>query len=77
MKTANNHKVVMDVSIGDYLVTNEAGADIIECLESGLCPICSETASVPSFRVPKENEMVEWKCLECGIKIVVESWITK
>lgn len=77
MKTSDYHKVVMDVWIESYLVVEEAGADIIESLESGVCPMCSESASTPDFRVPEENEIVEWKCSECNIKITVESWLTK
>lgn len=77
MKSSDYHKVIMDVSIADYPVTEEASADIIECLESGVCPVCSETASCPNFTVPKENEMTAWECEECNIRITIESWITK
>ena len=77
MKTSQFHKVTMDVGIEDYSVTEEAGASIIELLESGVCPLCAETASFSDFKIPKENEMVETQCKECKIKFTVESWITK
>lgn len=77
MKVSDFHKVIMDVCIEDYSVTTEAGADIIESLESGVCPLCSEAASTPDFKVPKENEIVDWVCAECKTRFSVESWITK
>lgn len=77
MRVSDYHKIVLDVCIEDYPVTKEAGADIVECLESGVCPLCSETASVPPFEMPKENEMADWVCSECNTRFSVESWITK
>lgn len=77
MKESNYHKVVMDVCIEEYPVTEEAGADIIKCLESDMCPLCSETATATGFKVPEENEMVDWQCEMCKTKFTVESWITK
>ena len=77
MKVSNYHKVLMEVCIEEYTVTEEAGADIIKCLESDSCPLCAETASSSEFKIPEENEMVEWQCEACKTRFTVESWITK
>lgn len=66
-------EVTTAVYIKDYQVVPEAAVEIIDNLESGYCPICSEGDGL-AVAMPLPGECISWACEDCNVPILIEVW---
>ena len=71
-----DRELTYDVYLGDYQVTPESSADVIDYIGDGVCPMCKSDSHIFS-EMPEPGNTTLFVCSECEAEITVEAWWVK
>jgi len=67
-------EMTFDVYLHGWMVIPEAGADIVDHVVDGVCPVCNYEGE--TMRLPKPDDIGKYNCPDCGLEVIVEArWV--